>query len=95
MLAADYVGLATVITALGIAIPSIVGAVASLRTHKVATATKEAVTTGNGQTLADLAEADEGRRIQSDIPAGQRTPAEQSYVQNLTTPTESETESKP
>jgi len=41
------------------------------------------VKTGNGKTIAMLADATEGRRVRSDVPVGERTESEQHYVDSL------------
>jgi hypothetical protein len=41
------------------------------------------VRSSNGLTLAALADATEGRRIQNDIPPADRTPSQQHYVDDL------------
>lgn len=84
MLAAtDYAGLGVLVASIGSAAAAIIAAIASLRTHRVAGDTKDAVTTTNGKTIADLAEANEGRRIEATIPAAARTAEENHYVDNI------------
>lgn len=41
------------------------------------------VKTSNGLTVAALADRGEGRRIETDVPAEERTPQEQKYVDGL------------
>lgn len=41
------------------------------------------VKAGNGITMAALADRQEGRRVQADIPEAERTDSEQGYVDNL------------
>lgn len=41
------------------------------------------VKTSNGLTVAALADRGEGRRIETEVPADERTPAEQKYVNGL------------
>lgn len=47
---------------------------------------KREVKTSNGLTLAALADRAEGRRIDEDIPEGDRTASEQRYVDDKDTP---------
>lgn len=67
MTASDYVGIATLIGALGAAIVSIVVA---LRTNKIATTvdeTRAAVHTSNGATIGELVETNQVRNVAQDI----------------------------
>jgi hypothetical protein len=52
----DYVGIGVVITSIGTAAAAVIAAIASVRTHTVASATQDAVTTSNGATIGDIAE---------------------------------------
>lgn len=84
MLAAtDYAGLGVLVASIGSAAAAIIAAIASLRTHQVAGDTKKAITMTNGQTIAEVTEANEGRRIEATIPAKDRTADERHYVDNL------------
>lgn len=54
--------------------------------HAVVAEVRAEVHSINGQTTAQIVEANEGRRIESDIPAAERTPGEQGYVDRLDPP---------
>lgn len=62
MTAADYVGIATLITALGAAVVSIVVALRQSGVKQQIDAVHEEVKTGNGLTIGMLAGATEARR---------------------------------
>jgi hypothetical protein len=68
--------LASLITAVAVLI-SVIGV------HRKVTEVATEVRTANGITLAALADRGEGRRIEQDVPAGERTSSEQAYVEKL------------
>jgi hypothetical protein len=55
----------------------------SMRNSRKISQVHSEVKTTNGLTLAALADRTEGRRINADIPAADRTSAETHYVENL------------
>lgn len=63
MSAADYVGIATLITAMAAAIVSIIVALRQTGTQQQIEQVHDAVKTSNGQTIGQLAEAGEIRRV--------------------------------
>ena len=67
MSASDYVGIATLITAAGAAVVSIVVALRQHDTRNEVAAVHDAVRTSNGDTIGQLIEAGEVRRT-SDLP---------------------------
>ena len=89
--AETIIALSSIVTPVTVMITAIVVGRAQARTEKnvnlgnVATnEIHDAVRTSNGQTLADLAEQNEGRRIVTHIPAEEQTASERQYVENLT-----------
>ena len=64
--------LAAMLNAVGVLLVGI----ATIRVHRE-------VRTGNGQTMARLADLAEGRRISRDVPLEQRSPADQHYVDQV------------
>ena len=79
----DLVGVGVVITSFGTAAAAIIAAVASTRTHTVASETRDAVKMSDGQTIGNVTEANEGRRIVATIPPADQTAQERSYVEKL------------
>lgn len=63
----DYVGIGVVITSIGGALAAVIAAWAATRTHTIATATNDAVTTSNGKTIAELVETNQARNVAQDI----------------------------
>lgn len=72
---------ALLVVAVGTLITSATAAVGSLHNSRRIAEVKTEVKTANGITLAALADRGEGRRIEADIPAAERTSAEQHYVE--------------
>lgn len=75
------------INAIGVIAVAIIGVVGRRQIRSDVADVHAEVRTGNGQTIAALAEATEGRRIRDGIPAHERTASEQHYVDELPTPT--------
>lgn len=71
---------AQLIASVATLVTAVVGPLLVLRSVR---AVHTEVKTANGQTLAALADATEGRRIELDIPHGDRTSSEQHYVERL------------
>jgi len=81
------VTLAALVTALATLLSVTLNTVITLRGQRDTTRrlddVHDEVRTINGQSLGDLADADEGRRIEEDIPHADRTTSEQGYVDRL------------
>lgn len=92
--------LASILTAVSLVIVAITGlytaqtARRSLRTSQITAARVEEVhtevKTSNGITMAVLADRGEGRRIEAEVAADDRTPSEQHYVDKLHGPTDAD-----
>lgn len=90
-MAADLSTTITAISGLVLALATFVSVIVSHQSLKpIATAGRDAaqgaqaeLATINGQTVANIVESNEGRRVQADIPRDQRTLAEQHYVDAL------------
>jgi len=79
MLASKLADSALVITALGVFIATATGAWISFKTHQITIKTHTEVKTLNGLTLAQMADAEETRRVDLIAPAD-RTAAEQRHL---------------
>lgn len=74
--AADITAVASLVTSCALAVSVLVNRRAIKGVHNE-------VKTSNGLTMAALADRTEGRRIEADIPHGERTASEQHYVEGL------------
>jgi uncharacterized membrane protein YhiD involved in acid resistance len=57
---------AGIITAIGVAIPAVIGAVATVHGNRTIEQVHDAVRTSNGQTIGELVESNEIRRVDED-----------------------------
>jgi hypothetical protein len=62
---------------------SLTGFVTALRVNRGVKAVRSDVRTSNGQTIGDLLESAEGRRVRLEVEPEERTEAEQHYVSRL------------
>jgi len=75
----DFAGIGQLLTGVGILLTAIISA----RTHKAVAEVRTEVQTINGRSLAQLADATEGRRIEADVAIADRTESDQHYVDHL------------
>lgn len=85
------IDVASALTALSLVIVALTGMYTAVTARRTLTGVKDVhaeVKTANGITAAVLLDRQEGRRIEADVPAGERTDSEQHYVDQLHGPTD-------
>lgn len=82
----DYVGLGALISSTLAGITALVVALRQTGTNSQIADVHSEIKTGNGKTIARLADLAEGRRVVADVPADDRTPSEQHSVAMLNEP---------
>jgi hypothetical protein len=75
--------LAIVLPSVALMVSAGITAYFQTRTHNAIKEVKDEVKTGNHKTIGGLTALAEGRRIEADVPAGDQTADQRTYVENL------------